>query len=47
MQVHVGNLSRHITDKEFSDLVSSFGKPDSLSAPRWPVCAERISTDKS
>jgi RNA recognition motif-containing protein len=34
MQVYVGNLSRHITDKQFGDLVSPFGKPDTLSVPR-------------
>ncbi len=34
MQVYVGNLSRHISDTQFSDLVSPFGKPDSLSVPR-------------
>jgi len=36
MQVHVGNLSRHISDLQFSDLVMEFGKPDSFSVPREP-----------
>ena len=36
MQVYVGNLSRHITDAQFHDLVLRFGKPDSLSVPREP-----------
>ena len=36
MQVYVGNLSRHISDRQFADLVLPFGKPDSLSVPRDP-----------
>ena len=34
MQVYVGNLSRHISDGQFRDLVLPFGTPDSLSVPR-------------
>jgi len=34
MQVYIGNLSRHITDAQFGELVSPFGRPDSLSVPR-------------
>ena len=36
MKVYVGNLSRHISDMQFNDLVLPFGKPDSLSVPRDP-----------
>jgi RNA recognition motif-containing protein len=36
MQVYVGNLSRHITDIQFMDLVLPFGEPVSLSVPREP-----------
>ena len=36
MKVYVGNLSRHISDMQFHDLVLPFGKPDSLSVPRDP-----------
>ena len=36
MQVYVGNLSRHISDRQFHELVSPFGKPDSVSVPREP-----------
>jgi RNA recognition motif-containing protein len=34
MQVYIGNLSRHISDMQFNDLVLPFGKPDSLSVAR-------------
>ncbi len=36
MKVYVGNLSRHISDVQFSELVTPFGKPDSFSVPRDP-----------
>jgi len=35
-QVYVGNLSRHISDMQFMDLVLPFGEPVSLSVPREP-----------
>ena len=34
MQVYVGNVSRHISDAQFGDLVLPFGTPVSLSVPR-------------
>ena len=36
MQVYVGNISRHISDVQFHELVLPFGKPDSFSVPREP-----------
>jgi cold-inducible RNA-binding protein len=34
MRVYVGNISRHITDKQFHALALPFGSADSVSVPR-------------
>ena len=34
IKVYVGNLSRHITDAQFHDLASPFGKADAVSVAR-------------
>ncbi|GEM_PF-4264142 len=37
MQVHVGNLSRHISDEQFAELVRPYGVPVSFHVPRDPT----------
>lgn len=36
MQVYVGNVSRHITDAQFREMVAHFGMPGALQVSRDP-----------